>query len=273
MDWQIILGFFLLLLPVPLSFFIPANPNARPDPHHVRLARYAAVLFPAFVAAIQLMSMIYLKSLYSDSQQDYVPDSSSLFIWAPMAWFFFGNLIFLLRKPASKPFSETTGRAATLTPRQKHSPIPYRAWYSLAGIWAMVILLITLRVDPVPTISWIFLASAALMLMIGPWLERQNLLSAEPMLPSAQASILEAYSRRRHTRSWCLFTIIAISATWKTLLAALYAFEHPILTTRFVFPVTTGLILLVLAILLILEFRAWRRISRLLCQVPAVDQP
>ncbi len=137
----------------------------------------------------------------------------------------------------------------------------------------MVILLITLRVDPVPTITWILLASAALMLMIGPWLERQNLLSAEPMLPDAQASVLEAYGRRRHIRSWCLFTIIAISATWKTLLAALYAFEHPILTTRFVFPVTAGLILLVLAILLIFEFRASRRISRLLCQVPAADQP
>ena len=71
-NWQLILGFFVLLLPVPLIFLIPTNPKARPDPHLVRRARYAAVLFPLFVAAIQLASMVYMASLYSDSKTAYV---------------------------------------------------------------------------------------------------------------------------------------------------------------------------------------------------------
>ena len=60
MTWQLILGFFVLLLPVPLGFLIPANPRARPDPRVVLRARYAAVLVPLFVAAIQLAFMVYL---------------------------------------------------------------------------------------------------------------------------------------------------------------------------------------------------------------------
>ena len=269
MSWQLILAFFVLLLPVPLGFLIPANPRARPDPRLVRRARYAAVLFPLFVAAIQLATMVYMASLYSDSQATYVHSPSGLFTWAPMAWFFFAHLVYVLRKPATKPFSETNGRAATLIPRHKDSPVPIWAWIPLAGSWACATLLITMTMAPVPTVTWILLASAAFVLIPGPWLVRQNLLAAEPLLPGAQEPIHAAYCHRRRIRSWCLFTIIAISAFWKTLLATLYALDHPILTAGLIFPSTAGLILIVLAVFLIYDHRASQRIKQLLGELVA----
>ena len=264
MNWQLVLGFFVLLLPVPLGFLIPANPKARPDPHMVRRVRYVAVLFPIFAAVIKLASMIYIDSLYSESQTTYAHSPSSLFNWASMAWFFFAILVYTLRKPASKPFTETSARAATLTPRQKKSPVSMWAWIALIGSWACASLLIAMTMTPVPSITWTLLAFSAFLLILGPWFVRQNLLAPEPMLPGAQAPVHSAYCHRRRIQSWCLFTIIAISAACNTIWATLYALNLQILTERVIFPSTAGVFLVVLAIFFVYDRRAAQRIKQLL---------
>ena len=54
MNKLFLLGLAFLLLPVPLSFFIPTSPQASPDPWQVRRARFTVVGFPLFVAVVQV---------------------------------------------------------------------------------------------------------------------------------------------------------------------------------------------------------------------------
>lgn len=269
MTWQIYLGIFLLLLPVPLAVLIPARVDEKPDPYVVRRARYAAALFPLIVGVIYLVQFAYLFNLTRELQPDFARSAFGLFnwvpiVWVPMAWIFLANLVYVLRKPASKSLSDSTKRDATLVPRHKFSPIPAWSWLSLAGAFVLTSLAMAISLAPLPAISWTLLAAAALMLIIGPWIVRQNLLSAEPGFAGAHAAIQSAYGQRRCIRSWWLFTIITIGALYKTLVAVLFALSNSGAMSGRVLISAAGLIMLVSVAFYVLDRRMTQSISHLI---------
>lgn len=270
MPWQISLGFIVLLLPALLALLVRGDSETNADPYVVRRARYGAMFFPVAVAIMYWWYFNRLLSLAHDSPSRHFLTPSGLYIWAVMAWFLFASLVYTIRKSVAKPFSQTTKRSATLEPRHRDPMIPVWAWLLLAASICLATVIVVIILAPAPrprlNLSLVLLASAASVLILGLWLVNRNLLSPEPSLPGALASVQSAYRGRRRIRSWWIYSVVAISISYKVFLAVSFVLDKQSVTAIPLFSLAAVLFILVSTIFYVLDRRQSHSIVRLMSE-------
>ncbi|MDA8019950.1 MAG: hypothetical protein MPN21_21125 [Thermoanaerobaculia bacterium] len=257
----------LLVLPIPLSFIIPVHPEARPDPWRVARLRRALAGFGLMVAVSYSALIAFDMQILGKT----TPAPALLFgihIWSVMAWFFLVSLLYQLRKPARAPFPGSDVCSASLVPRDRDKPVPTLAWWILGGIWGLAVLLFAWRVDAVPASSLVVLASSAFLLVVGPWIDRSQLLAgAEPRLADAPDDVAERleieYSATRARRSWSLFALFGFSIAYKTWLAFVLAGSAAEIYSLPLLRAALGVLLVFLVAQVVLELYSHQRVSAL----------
>lgn len=214
-----VLALVLVLLPIPLSYLIPASPRARPDLRRVTRARRAVIGFAVAVALIQGAYLVGRHSLDGGrSTGEAWAADAGIFAWAFMSWFFLAVLAMELRRPI--PFPAASRRAASLAPRHRLSRAEERAWPIAGAAWLLGAGTI-LALAPEPGQSFVVLVvGAGALLAFGPWIVRRGALDAEPLPPEASDRLVEAYARRRRFRVAAGTVVVAAGVLDQTALAA-----------------------------------------------------
>ena len=260
-----VLALTLLLLPVPLSFLIPAAPQASPDPWRVRRARRAVIGFALVVAIVQLVSLAFRIRLWEGI--DWEPPRSvvadyGLFGWAAMSWFFLSMLILELRRAKPDPFPGQHQRSASLRPRGAGDVIAERTWWILRGVWLATAAFLLVSV-PDRVSSSIVLLLAGFILAMAPRIVRQSSLSAEPLLPEGSEKLLQAYTRRRRLRARIVVASCMVGVVSQTLLAAALGWDVAIDLTFIMLGATIAVLALLILVYLVRDRAASRQIGHL----------
>ena len=264
MSEMTIAAFTVLLLPVPLSFMVPASHRAEPDPWKIQRLRTSLMCFATLVAVIYGLA---LRQLGSFDAGRLAPGGlvAGIFIWSAMAWILFGILVFELRRSRPDPFPGVQVRSASLAPRQRLTPVPPLAWWILRGAWGLTVAFLVSKSSYVPATSLVLLASGLVLLLIGPRLERTHLVGGpEPLLDGAPAEparrLERAYSMRRAFRSWSIYVMFATSVAYKACLAVLMADVAVERDRSALTLIALGAVLAQLVVLALLEVSSHRRI-------------
>ena len=200
---------FLLLSPVALVAII-APSDRGVDPYHLRRARWAAVGFPLVVLALHGVFQMILPDPSANSRMAH---------WSIMAWFFAGNYVYLAR--IRKPVSDIRPRSASLKARHRDSVVPLSAWLIPAtSLIAAAVWIISVAHGRTPLF---LLASAAAVLVAGPWLSRRVTISPEPLDPVNLTALQRVYRKARWSRAWIVFSLVTVSVTWKAAVAVVMA--------------------------------------------------
>jgi hypothetical protein len=250
----------LLLLPIPLSFMIPASRQASPDPWKLRRARQGLAAFAVFVAGLELAYLWFLRHLWEGSQPTF--STPGPWGWAGMSWFFLAGIVLELRRGKPDPFPGKRQRSASLSPRETDRPIGTRIWWSFSAVWLVVAILILTNV-PDPIFSTIFLAGAGAMLAMGPLLIRRASLVPEPFLPEGSDRLAEAYDRRRVMRARTTIALVLVPVVLQTVLAAGLGWNSSLAVTLAPLGVTLVVIVGILIAYLVAERASVRRIREL----------
>ncbi len=262
MNMLFLLGLAFLLLPVPLSFFIPTSPQASPDPSQVRRARFAVVGFPLFVAVLQGAFYAYERYLFGEQPPGGGAASYGLFLWAVMSWFFLAVLAVELRRAKPNPFPGHSERSASLRVRHGSEWITKPTWWCLRIAWLVTAAVLLIN-DPVRLASLIVLLSAGGLLVAAPLLVRRSSMLPEPLLPESSEQLIRAYARRGLIRARMMFAVVVVTILSQTSMAAILGRELNMDLVYLWLVVTIVLLAVTSIFFMVLERTVGRRIRDL----------
>jgi hypothetical protein len=217
-----ILALSLLLLPIPLSFLVPASTAAQPDPWKVRRMRLALIGFSSSTAVIYTACIFFVAWGPQNAGQGQF--GRGMLLWSVPCWLLLANLALVLRRAKSVPFPGSERRSASLVSRWRPVAGQTLAWWTLRGAWLLAVIVLATRAPILSGAPLILLLSSLFFLVLGPRLARRQQIDApEPFLPDLPESTTQllrgAYARRRAQRAWAVYFLFGTSVVYKTALA------------------------------------------------------